>query len=140
MSHLMGTQAWDFMPLPSLKFLADLFRTRPGIAFTERISLATVHMQMSALNCCISRFLMYEGKEEMHLRMCIQMKYSRLLMKYSVSLAFLWATPPVELLLRKEAASVSLQAASASRLNSACLFSALYSLSGIDYSLPDDRP
>lgn len=46
-------------------------------------------------------FLMYERKEEMHPKMCIQMKYSKLLMKYSVSLEFLWATPPAEPLLRK---------------------------------------
>lgn len=39
----------------------------------------------------------------MHPKMCIQMKYSRPLMKYSVSLEFLWAALPVQLLLRRGA-------------------------------------
>lgn len=65
--------------------------------------------------------------------MCIQIKYSRLLMKYSVSLEFLWATHALELLSREErqTALMSLWAASASPLNSACLFSGLYTFFGL---------
>lgn len=39
----------------------------------------------------------------MHPKMHIQMKYSRFVMKYSVSLPFLWVTLPVGLLFRREA-------------------------------------
>lgn len=92
-----------------------------------------LHMQMSVFNCCSTYFPVYEREEEMHPMMCIQMKYSRILMKYSVSLEFLWASHPVELLSREErqAALMSLWAASASPLNSACLFSGLCTFFGL---------
>lgn len=58
----------------------------------------------------------------MHPKMCIQMKYSRLLMKYSVSLEFLWATLPVELLLRREAGCFNEPLGSLSQPFKLCLF------------------
>lgn len=53
------------------------------------------------------------------------MKYSRLLMKYSVSLEFLRATLPMELLLRRKARCFNEPLGSF--LNSACLFRGLHS-------------
>lgn len=79
-------------------------------------------MQMNVLNCCIALLLMYERKEEIHLKMCMQMKYSRLLMKYSVSSEFLWVTLPVELLLGTEAGCFNEPLGSLSQPSKLCLF------------------
>lgn len=65
---------------------------------------------------------MYEGKKEMHPKMCIQMKYSGLLMKYSVSLEFLWVAVPEELLLRKEAGCFNEPLGSLNQPFKPCLF------------------
>lgn len=73
-------------------------------------------------NCCSTWFLIYEREEEMHPKMCIQIKYSRFVMKYSVSLAFLWVTLPVELLLRKEAGCFNEPLGSFSQPFKLCLF------------------
>lgn len=65
-------------------------------------------------------------------------------MKYSVSLEFLWATVPVELLLRKkekEAGCFNEMQGSlrqSSKLSHPCLFSGLFSLSAVDVSWHND--
>lgn len=92
---------------------------------------ASAGMQMSVFNCCCSSFLIHESEREMHLNMCIQIKYSRLLMKYSVSLGFLWLREWSWFEEERKATLMSIWADSFSPLNSACLFSGCYSLSAV---------
>lgn len=65
--------------------------------------------------------------------MCIQMKYSRLVMKYSVSLEFLSVTLPIEMLSGREAGCFNEPLGNHSPLNSAYLFSCLFFFSAVDF-------